>query len=537
MLGYGLAGISRRFLVYPSAMIWPTNLVNASLFHALHDHSKTDPAKANGWTIGRYKYFLIVFVCSFTWYWFPGFIAPFLSVFAFVCWIRPNNVTINQLFGGWTGLSLIPITFDWTQIAGYASSPLVPPAHAIINTLIGVVLFFWFTTMGLHYTGTWYADYLPISDSNSYDNTGNLYNVSKILTPQYTLDLDKYHDYSPLFLSTTFALTYGLSFASIAATVVHVALFHGADIWARVRNLKDDNDDIHYRMMMKYREAPWYWYAVLFLIMFGMGMGVSVGYETNLSWWAFIVSLIIAIVWFVPIGIIQGITSIQIGLNVFTEFLVGYIQPGRPTAMMLFKTYGYITMSQGLYFAQDLKLGQYMKVPQRSMFWSQTIATIWACIVQIAVLEWALGGGISDVCTQHQSNNFTCPNGRVFFNASVIVSNVISSHHHHTDKHAVGSHRSTTHLLPRSHLRQPAILLARRCIGARARLLRRTRIPEVTYQIPLLPHHLRRIRTHPTRHTTQLSLLGSRRPVLQQIPAQQISRLVDAFQLHYQCRS
>lgn len=89
------------------------------------------------------------------------------------------------------------------------------------------------------------------------------------------------------------------------------------------------------------------------------------------------------------------------------------MQPGRPVAMMLFKTYGYITMAQGLYFTQDLKLGQYMKIPWRSMFMAQTIATLWACIVQVAVLEWALGGAISDVCTEHQVNKFNCPNGRV----------------------------------------------------------------------------------------------------------------------------
>lgn len=28
--------------------------------------------------------------------------------------IKPNDVVLNQLFGGFTGLSLIPITFDWT---------------------------------------------------------------------------------------------------------------------------------------------------------------------------------------------------------------------------------------------------------------------------------------------------------------------------------------------------------------------------------------------------------------------------------------
>lgn len=68
----------------------------------------------------------------------------------------------------------------------------------------------------------------------------------------------------------------------------------------------------------------------------------------------------------------------------------------------------------------DLKLGQYMKVPPRLMFSAQTIATLWACIVQVAIVRWALDGGIADICSKHQANNFTCPNGRVFFNASVI---------------------------------------------------------------------------------------------------------------------
>ncbi len=43
------------------------------------------------------------------------------------------------------------------------------------------------------------------------------------------------------------------------------------------------------------------------------------------------------------------------------------MQPGLPTAMMLFKTYGYITMYQALAFVKDLKLGHYMKVPPRTM--------------------------------------------------------------------------------------------------------------------------------------------------------------------------
>jgi hypothetical protein len=72
MIGFGMAGIVRRFLVWPAAMIWPSNLVNTTLFYTLHDHKPANPHETNGWSIGRYRWFLYVFTASFVWYWFPG---------------------------------------------------------------------------------------------------------------------------------------------------------------------------------------------------------------------------------------------------------------------------------------------------------------------------------------------------------------------------------------------------------------------------------------------------------------------------------
>lgn len=357
MLGFGLAGFFHKFLVTPAAMIWPTNLINTTLFTALHDHSKPDPRKVAGWTIGKYRMFLYCLIGSFCWYFVPGYIAPFLSVFAWVTWIRPNNPIVNQLFGGWTGLSLIPITFDWTFVSGFNFSPLIAPWHAIANTLIGMGIFYWIVTCALHYTGQFFYEYLPISDSNSYDNMAQTYNVSRILTPEYTFDEQKYKAYSPLFLSTTFTLSYGLSFATIIAVLVHTGFFHGQELWARLRKFGREEEDVHARLMSRFKPVPLWWYASVLLIMIGIGLGVTQGWPTHLSWWAFFVALIMACVWIVPVGIVQATTNVQIGLNVMTEFVIGYMQPGRPMAMMLFKTYGYITMSQGLYFTQDLKLG------------------------------------------------------------------------------------------------------------------------------------------------------------------------------------
>jgi hypothetical protein len=69
--------------------------------------------------------------------------------------------------------------------------------------------------------------------------------------------------------------------------------------------------------------------------MLGMGFLVILAYPTNMSWWAFVLAVLISFAFALPIGIIQAITNTQIGLNVLTEFIYGYLQPGRPLALML----------------------------------------------------------------------------------------------------------------------------------------------------------------------------------------------------------
>jgi OPT family oligopeptide transporter len=236
-------------------MIWPGNLVSVTLMNAMYESTdKKDPTVFGG-SIARYRWFGYVCAGSFVYYFIPGFLAQFLS----------------------------PITFDWTTITGFIGSPLIPPWFAIANTLIGVVIFYMIGASALHYSGTWSAKFLPMSDSSTYDNTGAAYNVTRILTPEFTLNLEAYKAYSPLFLSTTFALSYGLSFAAIASLVVYTYLNHGKQIWQQFRNSTNEEPDIHMKMMQKYKEAPTWWYMTLFALMVGLSLITVLAFPTNLS--------------------------------------------------------------------------------------------------------------------------------------------------------------------------------------------------------------------------------------------------------------
>ncbi|KAL6908847.1 small oligopeptide transporter [Trichoderma evansii] len=418
-LGYGIAGVMRKYLVYPASMIWPANLASVTMMNAMYETSDQIDPTVFGGRLPRYTWFGLVTAASFFYYFIPGFFAQFLSVFAFATWMAPKNPVINQLFGGNTGLSIIPITFDWTQVSGYIGSPLVSPWHAIANTLISVVVFYIGLSALLHYSGTWYSSFLPMSDASIYDNTGAKYNISRIVDPGIILNEESYKKYSPLFISTTFAISYGMSFAAISSLVVYTYLHHGKYIWKQYMNSTTEKPDIHMKLMRKYKEAPTWWYLTLFCIMLALGFYTVLAYPTNLTWWAFLLAVFISFGFSLPIGIIQAVTNNQIGLNVLTEFVYGYIQPGRPLALMLFKTFGYITMSQALNFVSDLKFGHYMKIPPRTMFMAQVVATTYSCIIQVLVLNMALNI-IPDVCDEQQTEHFTCPGGRVFYSASVI---------------------------------------------------------------------------------------------------------------------
>jgi len=138
------------------------------------------------------------------------------------------------------------------------------------------------STLGIAYSGAWYADYLPINTSQTYANTQSSYNVSKILTADHYFDLKKYEAYSPLFLAPTFALNYGLSFAALMAVIVHTVIFNGKEVWYRFKAARDQEPDVFMKLMKKYKDAPDWWYGVLFVFSMALGLATTLAYSTQL---------------------------------------------------------------------------------------------------------------------------------------------------------------------------------------------------------------------------------------------------------------
>ena len=316
ILGYSFAGLARRFLVRPGGMIWPGTLMSAAMFTTLHKEENT---VANGWKITRWKFFFVVWLSAFLFYFLPGLLFPALSYFNLITWFWPKNVIVANLFGVASGLGLFPVTFDWAQIA-YIGSPLLTPFWAAMNVVGGLVLVMWIIAPIAYYNNIFFSSYMPILSSSVFDNTGHIYEVSKILTPDFLFDKTAYENYSRVFLPITYVLSYGLQFAALASLLSHTICWHGKDIWKQwKRSLKEvegeaktsyapldgsnggvtsgtttplaksgrrldrtdsnmDNiisqEDVHNRLMKRYRDAPLSWYLITFVTMTAVGVFV-----------------------------------------------------------------------------------------------------------------------------------------------------------------------------------------------------------------------------------------------------------------------
>ena len=314
ILGYGFAGLTRRFLVRPSGMLWPGTLMSAAMFSTLH---KQENKPANGWVISRWNFFFLVWAVSAAFYFLPGLLMPALSYFSIITWFAPKNVVVANLFGVASGLGLLPISFDWAQVS-YVGSPLLVPFWAAVNVIGGLAIVMWIIAPIFYYSNVLYSSYMPILSTAVFDNTGKLYDVSRILTPDYVFDRLAYQNYSRVFLPAVYVLSYGMQFAGLTALLTHTACWNGQDIWrtwktswaearaderpiyqpvpgsadatssgapesqafaglSRSTSNADDSmmrEDVHNRLMRRYKDAPLTWYLLTFVSMTAIGIFV-----------------------------------------------------------------------------------------------------------------------------------------------------------------------------------------------------------------------------------------------------------------------
>ncbi|KAF3985834.1 hypothetical protein FT663_01952 [Candidozyma haemuli var. vulneris] len=425
-MGFGIAGIIRKFAVYPVRAMWPTLLPTLALNRALMQKEKK--ANINGWTISRYSFFFTAFSGSFLYFWVPTYLFEAMSYFNWITWIAPYNFDLNVVTGHLYGLGLNPIpTFDWNIISW--NSPLVIPFYSQVNQYIGIVLGF-FCILGLYYTNFYGTAYLPINTSTLFNNRGERYQIEEVVNDRSLFDEAKYQEIGPPFYSAANLLVYGTFFAIYPFAFIYEVLMNWRPMWFAIKNIGssfknfrrsnfEGFDDPHTTMMKQYKEvADWVFLVVLVISIVLAIICVEV-YPAETPVWGIFFALGMNVIFLIPLTAIQATTGWGFGLNVLVELIVGYALPGNALALNFIKALGYNINGQAQNYITDQKMGHYIKVPPRALFRCQMLSVFISCFVSLAVMNFMIDN-VEDYCTPQSNQKFYCPNSNIFFSASVL---------------------------------------------------------------------------------------------------------------------
>ncbi|OAA64789.1 Oligopeptide transporter OPT superfamily [Cordyceps fumosorosea ARSEF 2679] len=430
-IGYSLAGICRRFLVYPSYCVWPQSLVTIALNSAFH--ADTNPAVPGPfgtfWRMSRLKFFVFAFAAMFVWFWFPNYIFQGLALFTWMAWIAPNNAKLAVITGA-SGLGLNPLpTFDW-NIVTFMTDPLMLPFFSAANNFAGMAITLP-VVAAMYYGNAWGGAYLPINSNKPYDRFAKRYNVTRILDDRGIMDIEKYKAYSPPYLSSANTLIYMMFFGAYSAVVTYAILFHRIEIMMGFRDLinsfrpskKQEIEegrvlDVHNRLMKAYKEVPEWWYFCTLVFAVAIGCTAIAVYPTHTSVGVVFYGVLLCLIFVVPVGIVYAMTGVEVTLNVLAQFIGGSFVEGNALAMCFFKTYGYVTCAHALAFSNDLKMAHYVKIPPRFTFFAQMVPSLITTFVYVGIVQFQVN--LKDVCTANAPFRFTCPGINTFFTAAVM---------------------------------------------------------------------------------------------------------------------
>ena len=409
LIGFGLAGMTRRFLVKPKVMLWPYNFTVIALYRVFHENTSQDTEKQveqeqKSYSMSRSTFFWLVLGFIFLYELIPNYFALVIQSVSILCFFSSSNLATmfgSSLANG-GGLGAFALSFDWNLIG---SRGLYTPYYIFVNMTISYVLFGWIIPLLMELQnplnipflmnpeGLNYRDGTPFPAINTpklFNSTGHSLKITTLMD-RTTLDLNAavYNRNAPIYLTNPNALMYMNQFLVVASTLSHVFLWYGKTIMKQIMDMlhqRDSEDgDIHTEMMKKYWDFPEWIYFVYTAVMLVLQIFILQFTAFKLEWWGTLLAFAIAFVFILPTGVIQALTNKIIGLNVITEFIIGYIIPGKTVQVMTFKSFGYCVQSQALNLSSNLKLGYHMHIPPVAMVASQFIGTIIGGIVQFIV--------------------------------------------------------------------------------------------------------------------------------------------------------
>ncbi|KAF8919170.1 OPT oligopeptide transporter protein-domain-containing protein [Mucidula mucida] len=391
MIGYGIAGLLRNLLVYPTYAFYPTYISVVNLLQSLHFDGALNVKKR--------RFFWIVFAAIFFWEWIPQYPFPLLTAISIICLVdNGRHDFVRNLFGAGSsneGIGMFSFGLSWTLIT--QGNPLYGPSKLRLTrtSTVGMALGYIVLTAS-YYTNVFNGRNLKWMSSSLFGEDGDTYDQTAVIDSNFHLNQTALAEVGLPRYTTTYAISQLCYNLSLGSAITYVFLWHWKDLkhafgsMQFLRKGHADVNDPHYEEMKKYPEVPQWAYAALFVVSLALSIGLGYAGPNGavlIPAWSVILFTVMAAFFALIIGFISATTGLSLAIKYAVQIIAAFIHPGQPITVMYANLFGNASAFQTVYLLQDLKLGQYTKLPPRATFAAQMAGSILGSIFNYTMMQ------------------------------------------------------------------------------------------------------------------------------------------------------
>ncbi|KAK2043417.1 OPT superfamily oligopeptide transporter [Colletotrichum somersetense] len=397
--GYSFAALARQFLIYDPQFPWFTALCQTALFETQKKQRETPTAASQKQT----RVFFWALLGMTLWQFLPEYVFPMLGSLAFLCWVAPNNSVANFVGAGFGGMGVLNLSLDWSTISANGSLFLTPWWTQVVM-FAGFVCSVWILIPAAKYgnLGEWHGH---LMSNRLFLENGTSYPITKLLTPDVSFNETAYQEFGPPFVSTHVLWTMFFDYAAYTSAIVWAALFGYKTISASLKKMRQRmksgaqissqyNDQLSI-LQRAYNEVPLWWFLALFTASFISLVTITASGNMFIPVWTYFVAIATGAFLVVPLGWLYALSNFQLAIGTVNELLYGLMVNSvsgfkNPTGASAYGAIAGNAWYRAQLNLQDMKIGHYMHIPPKAVFFSQVFGSFLGVPINYAVVRWVL---------------------------------------------------------------------------------------------------------------------------------------------------
>jgi OPT family small oligopeptide transporter len=414
-VGYAIAAIARSLLLWEPEYVWPQALMQTTLFETFRKQDHNSPLAKRQMHI-----FFLCLIGMTLWQFLPEYVFPMTSSLAFLCWVAPKNPIANFIGSGLGGMGFLNLSLDWSNINWNGTSILITPFWTQTVLFLAFVFNCWILIPAAKWGNLGSYKHGLMSNSLLLAN-GTKYPTNKIMNSDFSLNETAWEEHGPAYMGLQFAWATFFNYAKLPSAFVWLATFGGPALLATFRKnmaarkarsearkqqgfTSATEPNIHHQytdrlnvLQRAYKEVPLWWFGALFVTGIVILLAIVGSGQLFIPWWTVIVGVATGFVVVVPLGYLYAISNYQVAIGDFNELIYGYMVHTaagagyhHPCGPSVYGSIAGDAWYRAQYMLQDQRIGHYMHIPPRTVFFSQVFGSILGIPINYGVIRWVL---------------------------------------------------------------------------------------------------------------------------------------------------